>query len=354
MTVTLRLLRAATYVPRTELDGVRVAGPDEDAFTLGATALERLLAPPGDRAPAALHLVGAFPPIAGAGYPLLLGRPVPVVAHGDGPEAVDAAFAASSPAGADGATAVVLVVDEPDRADDGLAAGPAVAVAVEVAADGAGGPPPAGDDRSTGARARRWAAAASDPAPVPVEDARPIPIDRPRLRAAAAVPVGAVSEGAYVPRPRYLESVPSRWRLVAERCSACGALTFPARGACRWCGNRDGLGAERLPADGGTVVASTVIGAGSQPTEFDGPARALGPYGVVLVELAPGARGTFLVTDAPGPKLPIGSRVGTRLRRLYPMEGEWRYGRKAVPLPVDEAAGRSAGAGSHGAPSHPS
>jgi hypothetical protein len=53
---------------------------------------------------------------------------------------------------------------------------------------------------------------------------------------------------------------------------------------------------------------------------------------VVLAEFAPGVRLTLQVTDAGPDELRIGSRIGTRLRRLYPMEGEWRYGRKAVPL----------------------
>jgi uncharacterized OB-fold protein len=81
------------------------------------------------------------------------------------------------------------------------------------------------------------------------------------------------------------------------------------------------------------VVAATVIGKGGQPTEFDPQVEALGGYGVVLAEFEPGVRLTLQVTDASPADVRIGDRVGTRLRRLYPMEGEWRYGRKAVPLP---------------------
>lgn len=79
------------------------------------------------------------------------------------------------------------------------------------------------------------------------------------------------------------------------------------------------------------MVASTVIGPGGQPTEFDDQVAGSGAYGVVLVDLLPGVRVTLQVTDAKPGELPIGSRVATRLRRLYPMEGEWRYGRKAIP-----------------------
>ncbi len=86
------------------------------------------------------------------------------------------------------------------------------------------------------------------------------------------------------------------------------------------------------PRDGAVVVAATVIGKGGQPTEFDPQVDALGSYGVVLAEFAPGVRLTLQVTDSAPDGVRIGDRVGTRLRRLYPMEGEWRYGRKAVPI----------------------
>jgi len=139
----------------------------------------------------------------------------------------------------------------------------------------------------------------------------------------------AVSEGAYVPRARYLENLASRWRFVADRCSACGTLTFPARGACRACRSSTGLEPVRL-ARSGTVEASTVVAPGAQPTEFDPLVERSGAYGVVLVALAPGLRVTLQVADRGPEVIPVGSRVTTELRRLYPMEGEWRYGRKAV------------------------
>jgi uncharacterized OB-fold protein len=142
----------------------------------------------------------------------------------------------------------------------------------------------------------------------------------------------AVSEGAHVPRPRYLENLPSRWRLIAERCDACQAVSFPRRGRCRQCGARQGLTEFELPREG-VIEASTVVAPGAQPTEFDALVARTGPYGVVLVRLAEGARATLMVADGPPEPLPIGSRVTTRLRRLYPIEGEWRYGRKALVPP---------------------
>ena len=145
-----------------------------------------------------------------------------------------------------------------------------------------------------------------------------------------------VSEGAYIPRASYLEALPARWRFMGSRCDACGRDWFPPRGACPKCGSGEHLHPHSLPLHGGTIVALTTIGKGGQPTEFDPWVDAVGPYQVAIVELAPGCRATLQVTDALPGELSLGQRVSTRLRRLYPMEGEWRYGRKAVPLdPAD-------------------
>lgn len=156
----------------------------------------------------------------------------------------------------------------------------------------------------------------------------------------------ALSQGAYVPHPRYLENLASRWRLVADRCGACGALTFPVRGACRSCGAADGLVPYPLPRDGLVVEAVTTIGRGAQPTEFDSQVEATGPYDVAIVRVAPGIRATLQLTDGPAGLVVPGSRVATVLRRLYPMEGEWRYGLKAVAL----GAGRPTTATTRSAP----
>ncbi|MCI4366752.1 MAG: zinc ribbon domain-containing protein [Thermoplasmata archaeon] len=147
--------------------------------------------------------------------------------------------------------------------------------------------------------------------------------------------LASVSEGAYVPRPRYQESRASRWRFVAEQCPACGHRTFPARGVCRGCGRGEGLVPVALPYDGGTVEALTTVRPGAQPTEFDPWVEAVGGYDVALVRLAPDVLATLAVTDAVAGSTPSGAKVRTRLRRLYPMEGEWRYGRKAIVEPPE-------------------
>jgi uncharacterized OB-fold protein len=150
---------------------------------------------------------------------------------------------------------------------------------------------------------------------------------------AALAPDLPVAQGAYVPWARYAEGTSAHWNLTAERCAACGALTFPPRGRCSSCGRTDGLARLRLDPDSGRVVASTRIGPGGQPTEFDEQVGREGAYGVVLVEFDGGVRATLQVADHSGGPLPIGSRVTTELRRSYPMEGRWRYARKAVPRP---------------------
>lgn len=77
----------------------------------------------------------------------------------------------------------------------------------------------------------------------------------------------------------------------------------------------------------------TTVAPGAQPTEFDVQVALTGSYSVALVRLAGSVRGTFQVTDARAGTLRVGDRVDTRLRRLYPMDGSWRYGRKVVPRP---------------------
>lgn len=145
----------------------------------------------------------------------------------------------------------------------------------------------------------------------------------------------AVSQGAYVPHPRYLENLASRWRLMGERCAHCRALTFPITGRCRSCDRSDGLHAEALPRTGLEVESVTTISPAAQPAEFDTVVDAAGGYDVAVVALGEGVRATVQLTDATPGRLRIGDRVSLALRRLYPMEGEWRYGLKAVPQPAE-------------------
>jgi uncharacterized OB-fold protein len=327
-----------------------VVGYDEDAFTLASTAIERVVASwePSSE-PVEVHLLGAAQSLKPELLAALIARPV----H-------------PHSSGADG-RALRAALGEAERS---VGTGPALVVVAEDW-DGSGPVPPA---PGAGAVAFLWEGVTSsevrtsvnDPVP-PVADqsalgaafhyardhsgrgsatwtgdwdssAGGVAADPERLRLRVAEPPAAVSEGAYVPHARYLESLGSRWRFEGDRCPQCGLVTFPARGKCRGCANRNGLVPVRLPFDGGTVVSVTEIGRGGQPTEFDRQVESTGPYAVVLVDLADGVRATLQVTDAAPGTLRIGDRVATRIRRLYPMEGEWRYGRKALPLTGPDAS----------------
>ncbi|HYK93860.1 MAG TPA: zinc ribbon domain-containing protein [Thermoplasmata archaeon] len=163
----------------------------------------------------------------------------------------------------------------------------------------------------------------------------PAPNDQPF---APSVETHAVSEGAYVPRPRYVENLPSRWRFVSERCDACGRTTFPIRGYCRYCRETGRLRRVELPKADVEVEAVTTVAPGAQPTEFDFQVSATGSYSVALVRLAAGVRATLQISGPATESVRVGDRLDTRLRRLYPMEGAWRYGRKAV-VPGARAGG---------------
>ena len=336
--------RAAAYVPDGVREGRRVAAPDEDGFTMAATALERLEPTDADSPPpTAILIVGDLPPSADADLVRFSGFPIRTERFGRGATALRSALAsATEPSRSHEPIWLVAVdllasVDAENPPAGGVSDG---AVALRIGPGETSGRPIAVSDlpaESRGSAAPLLAVGrsriASDPADwtgdfMPRPE-RMLPMS---LRPRSAPPREApVSQGAYVPRPRYLENLSSRWRLVGERCGACGRVGYPPRGRCRACGSADGLRPVRLPRDGAEVVATTTIGPGGQPTEFDEQVAVEGPYEVVLADLAPGARATFQVTDARAGEVVIGSRVGTRLRRLYPMEGEWRYGRKAVP-----------------------
>ncbi|MDE1837801.1 MAG: hypothetical protein KGJ23_14455 [Euryarchaeota archaeon] len=151
-------------------------------------------------------------------------------------------------------------------------------------------------------------------------------------RARAGAPLAAVSQGAYLSRETYLSTLPARWRLEGERCAQCSAFSLPPVGRCHRCGTRDSLRRGRLPHRG-KVESATVIHPGAQPTEFDWHQETYGRYGVALVRFPDGDLLTFQLTDQQPAVSALGADVELELRRLYPQEGSWRYGLKAVVLP---------------------
>ena len=314
------------------------ASVDVDGFTLAARAIELLGPVAVDPSTVArLILVGDFPPTAAED----LGRFLGVALD---PER-QVVRARSLQAAVDSALSADLV-------------GPALIVAASAPRDEAGAPATGPDDPCDVAISLWIDERGPEPDAVP-PDAVPsltidrlaheagehgafwAPKDRPtgdsgtdaaaRGRPPVLPPDLPVSQGAFVPWPRYAEGTAAHWNLVAEQCSACGVRTFPPRGRCRSCGATAALKKVRIDPASGRVVASTRIGPGGQPTEFDDQVGRQGPYGVVIVEFEGAVRATFQVADHAGGPVAIGSSVDTELRRSYPMEGRWRYARKAIP-----------------------
>ncbi|MHB8352519.1 MAG: Zn-ribbon domain-containing OB-fold protein [Thermoplasmata archaeon] len=335
---------AAVYRPVFDIVGRRRAGPDEDGFTLAVAAGE-LLEPTADtREVARIHYFGPPQlPEAAAMLPMALGMPA---AHAERREPTAEAFARvlkeelHEPG--DGAALLIAVDVGPHRpVPEGPRVGGGGAVALRIGPDPVGASGGAGPERlpdglllggeESAVRAALGLRGSASPVPWFARSGLPRPIPEAPWALEADGRLDARSEGAYVPRATYLENLPSRWRFAADRCAACGVLTFPLRGYCRGCGAAKGLLREELSRRGGTVEAVTTIHPGAQPTEFDGMVTHTGSYDVLLVALVPGGRVTLQGTDRPPEGFRIGAKVDTVLRRLYPMEGEWRYGRKAVP-----------------------
>ncbi len=81
----------------------------------------------------------------------------------------------------------------------------------------------------------------------------------------------------------------------------------------------------------GTVESITTIEAGP-PGEFARQHEAAGPYDVAIVALeAPAGKRVIAQCAIPPGELAIGDRVVPVLRRLFSMEGQWRYALKLGP-----------------------
>lgn len=221
----------------------------------------------------------------------------------------------------------------PDLAfEDDSPLGPLVALAIAARDTPIGGAAPSLWFHATSqivavrelARTGPTTVATGGPAP-----AKPLSITDETWEARRDPPLNAVSEGAYLPKARYLESLPARWRLEGDRCGACGRWTLPPREVCRFCGKSSHLTRDRLPRSGAILEAVTVIRKGAQPTEFDYHESTHGSYAVAVARFPPGPRLTFQVTDVDPTQVVPGQVIETVLRRLYPQEGTWRYGLKA-------------------------
>jgi uncharacterized OB-fold protein len=323
------ILRAAAYLPAFTDGRARLRGPDEDAFTLAATAVERLGWVPPDGSSVHIVPVGDARAVPSELWSGLLGRPVDPLGASPGDPlewraAVEAAIARSGPVVIVGAQAPSGGASAPSPGDG------AYALLVD---DIPGSSPPIGIAEGT-TDPRGWPAlrAARGAANLLLGDwsVNPSTGRSTKVHGQTGGTTAHLSEGAYLPPASYREGIASRWRFEADRCGRCERMTFPQRGRCRHCGSSDRLTVVSLPKDGVRAVAVTWIGPGGQPTEFDDQVAATGAYGVALVELTDGIRATVALTDAEVGTVKVGTVLSTRLRRLYEMDGSWRYGRKAV------------------------
>ena len=129
-----------------------------------------------------------------------------------------------------------------------------------------------------------------------------------------------------MPSPRYWREKPSRYRLEAARCNACGSVVFPRRTICPKCRGRE-LAHVRL-SHKGRVVTSTVVHV--PPGDFLMEA----PYAMAVVETPEGARLMVQVVDCDPTRVLPGMEVSLefRLIRKEGHSGILCYGHKGVPV----------------------
>lgn len=136
--------------------------------------------------------------------------------------------------------------------------------------------------------------------------------------------------GAHVSVPMYQRSIDQRYRLVAKKCTSCGRITFPPKGACPGCG-RELFEDAPLPGTGRVYSCTTISPSGAPPEFFD-QATLCGGYTVVLVALDGGPMIIGQIAGAGPCGVTIGTQVRAGFRRLYQEEGIIRYGYKFCPV----------------------
>ena len=129
-----------------------------------------------------------------------------------------------------------------------------------------------------------------------------------------------------MPSPRYTREIPSRYRLEAGRCKACGKVIYPARPVCPACRSTD---SEMVKLSRkGKVITSTVIHV--PPDDFLMEA----PYAMAIVETPEGARLMTQIVDCEPASVLPGMEVSLefRLIRKEGNSGILCYGHKGVPI----------------------
>jgi hypothetical protein len=127
-----------------------------------------------------------------------------------------------------------------------------------------------------------------------------------------------------MPSPRYWREIPTRYRLEAGRCKACGKVAYPARRVCAKCRGRD---FERIHLSRrGTVITSSVVHVAPDDLTMQAP------YAVAVIETPEGARLAAQVVDCDAADVKPGVAVELefRLVRREGREGILCYGYKGV------------------------
>ena len=134
---------------------------------------------------------------------------------------------------------------------------------------------------------------------------------------------------AYISLPSYLNTIAARYRLMGQKCKACGHIGFPPKLACGQCGAGD---LEDFKLSGqGEVYTFTIIARGAAPTEFDDLQTMTGEFAVALVKLMEGPLVVGQMTDCDPHQVEVGTKVVAVTRRLYEQDGVIRYGYKFKP-----------------------
>lgn len=133
-----------------------------------------------------------------------------------------------------------------------------------------------------------------------------------------------ISQGAYVSKQQYDESLSARLSLVAQND---GILIWPPRQM-----NNDGITLSKASTNlspTASVMSWTKLSAAGAPSEFSIRAPVLGGLTTVMVEFSEGPKGVFLMVDDEDIRPNIGDSVEFVVRMLYGQEGIIRYGAKA-------------------------
>ena len=133
-----------------------------------------------------------------------------------------------------------------------------------------------------------------------------------------------ISQGAYVSKQQYDESLSSRLSLIAQKDDK---IIWPPRQM-----NSDGATLSKESTNlspKANVLTWTKLSAAGAPSEFAIRAPILGGLSTVMVEFDEGPKGVFLMVDDEDREPKIGDSVEFVVRMLYGQEGIVRYGTKA-------------------------